>query len=161
MAPHNLFKHVRTRVAAFTWLLAVCLVCATGQAGFADSLAHQAEIESRIVSLEMLMRSIDGITGEMLALQKEFQSTEGVGREAELRKQIVELSRKKEELEQNFNQLATDIDLEKMAGKEKADLDWNEELKDLLGPIMREACSKTPAGSAKPAWAYFHMAYTL
>ncbi|MBW2086427.1 MAG: hypothetical protein JRI54_10455, partial [Deltaproteobacteria bacterium] len=62
----------------------------------------------------------------------------GVGREADLKRQINALSLKKMNLVNSFNQAATEVNLDAFKKKEKEELNWSEELTELLGPLITE-----------------------
>ncbi len=103
-----------------------------------DILNGQNEIKARLENMTMLMRTIDNLTADIEKLQAALQSQSGIGREQDLRAEIRALSNKKEEVEATFNQLATDVDTRKYPEDKKAGVDWQSELKELVGPLIRE-----------------------
>ncbi len=98
----------------------------------------KADLEGRIANLNMLLKSIDNLSQEIEVLQKTLQSQDGIGREQDLRTQINALSVKREELEVSFLQISTDVDTRKAQDEKRPGLDWNQEIKELLGPMIRE-----------------------
>jgi len=103
-----------------------------------DILSGQNEIKARLANMTMLMRTIDNLTADIENLQTSLQGQSGIGREQDLRAEIRALSDKKEEMEATFNQLATDVDMRKEPEDKKAGVDWQSELKELVGPLIRE-----------------------
>lgn len=103
-----------------------------------DILARKGEINSRLNNMSMLIKSIDNVTREIETRQIELQSQSGIGREQDLRIEIQELSNRKEEMEASFSQLATDVDTRKEQEDKKTGVDWQRELKELVGPLIRE-----------------------
>ena len=103
-----------------------------------DILARKGEIKSRLNNMSMLIKSIDNVTREIETRQIELQSQSGIGREQDLRIEIQELSNRKEEMEASFSQLATDVDTRKEQEDKKTGVDWQRELKELVGPLIRE-----------------------
>ena len=57
--------------------------------------------------------------------------------------EIIELHGRIESLEKNFEIVATGVDLEQFTQKSKKRLDWQEEIQDLLGPIIQEVKNAT------------------
>ena len=104
----------------------------------ASVLSRKGEIQNRLKNMSMLIKSIDNISNEIEALQSDLQSQSGVGREQDLRREIKALSIRKEEMEASFSQLATDVDARKEQDDKKAGVDWQRELKELVGPLIRE-----------------------
>jgi len=98
----------------------------------------KAEYQARIRNLELLLKSINDTSEKIAALQETLQSSQGLGREQELRSQINEASLKLREMEQTFDQLSTSVDLRVFQVEEKKRLDWNFELTELLGPVIKE-----------------------
>lgn len=112
---------------------------ATGLSAYAaqDGGTQGAKVEA----LEEILRSIGHTSIKIEALQKVLRSPEGVGREEALKSQIAELSQRLKELEGSFDKLAADVDwfeTKEAEAREKEGLEWKRELRDLLGPVMRE-----------------------
>ncbi len=101
---------------------------------------------SKAEDLEELLRSISHISLQIDAMQKILRSPEATGREEGLKSQIAGLSERLKELEASFEKVATDVDWSEAKKKdsgEKEGLDWKQELKELLGPVMREVKGMT------------------
>lgn len=103
-----------------------------------DVLSRKGEIQNRLKNMSMLIKSIDNISKEIEDRQMDLQSQTGIGREEDLRIEIRGLSFHKEEMEATFNQLATDVDTRKEQEDKKSGVDWQRELKELIGPLIRE-----------------------
>jgi hypothetical protein len=96
--------------------------------------AHQEKIKN----LELLIKSIDHVSKKLAEVQSLLQSPRGIGREQELRSQINELSLKLKDLETTFAQLSSEVDLGEFREEKKKGVDWDEELTELLSPLIRE-----------------------
>lgn len=105
---------------------------------YAAPVDDQGEYKERIRTLGSLLESIKDVSERIAATQRILQGPQGLGREKRLRAQIEELGLKLKDMEETFNQLATDVDLRAFQAKKKAEVDWEQELKELLGPVLRE-----------------------
>ena len=116
------------------FLLSTLPIRALHAAPLEDKGGYQAQIRN----LELLLKSIDDTSEKIVALQEILQGSRGVGREQELRSQINELSLRLRDMEKTFDQLSTGVDLSVFQVEEKKGVDWNLELTELLGPVIRE-----------------------
>ena len=116
------------------FLFSTLLIQPPHAAPLQDDTAYQEKIKN----LELLLKSINHVSEKLTAVQEILQSPSGIGREQELRAQIHELSLKLSDMERSFDQLSTDVDLGDFQAKKKKGVDWNEELSELLAPLMRE-----------------------
>lgn len=89
-------------------------------------------------NLSSLILSIEYISSEIREAQKILVSPEGLGREIILKTSIDELSRKLEDLNKNFDLLATGVRYETVPGNLQSGFNWNHELKVLIGPLIHE-----------------------
>ncbi len=105
---------------------------------YATPLHDEARYQAQIKNLKLLLKSINQISEKIAATQEILQSSQGVGREQELRSQINELSLKLKNMEETFNQLSTGMDFGVLREEKKKSLDWNLEITELLGPVIRE-----------------------
>jgi len=120
-------------------LLLVLVLCHATQAVSAqEPFNNEDGLKRRIVSLEMLLRSIDHVYVEIESVQGTLQGSGGIGREQELRERITALSLKKDDLEATLTQLATNVETGKVEAEKKAGLDLKQEMKELLSPAFRE-----------------------
>jgi len=120
-------------------VLMLFFLCSTA---YADDIQKpfnsEEDLKNRVVSLEMLLRSIDHVSVEIEGVQGILQGSGGLGREQELREKINALSLKKDDLEATFAQLATNVETRNMEDEKKAGLDLKQEMKELLSPAFRE-----------------------
>ncbi|KPA14704.1 conserved hypothetical protein, membrane [Candidatus Magnetomorum sp. HK-1] len=101
-------------------------------------LAPSQEMMTTVNHLMELLNAINNTREQILKIQKQMQSTAGVGREKELTHQIAQLSQHLKTLEGNFHQLATNVHLESFDSNKKRTFNWNDELKELIEPLFRE-----------------------
>lgn len=99
---------------------------------------NQPGIESKAENLTGLLNSMDYISREIVSTQKLLQSPAGKGKEDLLTNKIGDLSRKLISLEKNFDYIASEVNFQGASNNIQGDFNWNEELKTLLGPLIRE-----------------------
>ena len=90
-----------------------------------------ATLRKILISKRELQDEIDQATAELQAAQSEE-------RQLLVRKRIQELYARMENLEQDFASVATGIDLMKVTSELSESLDWQQELQELLRPILEE-----------------------
>jgi len=108
-----------------------------------DSFDKPEAYQEKIRTLSSLLESIIDVAERISATQTILQGPRGLGREKRLREEIGELSIKLRGMEESFGQLATDVDFLAFEEKKKATVDWNQELQELLGPVLREVKKMT------------------
>jgi hypothetical protein len=82
---------------------------------------------------------MDIITKDITDKNLLLSSPAGQGREQSLRQDIAALTQKYEVLEKNFNDLASEVNYDAIVNPEKPkSFNWNDELKEILGPLIRE-----------------------
>jgi len=94
-----------------------------------------------LITVTHLIDLLDAITNtrnQILSIQKQMQTTAGVGREKDFTQKIAKLSKHLKHLESNFHQLATDVHLDTFDAQKKQSFDWKDELKQLVEPLVRE-----------------------
>lgn len=97
------------------------------------------EIAEKQSSLTSILSTIDQLTSELKEKQETLRSPESQGREEELTQWIHEIVVKLNMLQRNFNEIATEVDLDVFSEKkDESEIDWQKELKDLLMPLMNE-----------------------
>lgn len=101
-----------------------------------DAVAVEARQKrnSLLGVLEALKRERAALT----ALQGELESNLGRGREAEIVSEIQESSKRIEELELSFSEIASGVDPRLFDESQEAPIDFTNELRDLLGPLIHE-----------------------
>ena len=98
-----------------------------------------ADNQAKISNLESLLQTIRNLSRMISATQEVLHSPKGIGREQELRLQINTLTQKLREAEEGFARLSTNVDLSAFQEKEKKKkMEWNQELTELLGPVISE-----------------------
>jgi hypothetical protein len=85
-----------------------------------------------------LLDAINNTRNQILSIQKQMQSTAGVGREKDFTQKISKLSKHLKQLESNFHQLATDVHLDTFDTHKRQTFNWQDELKQLVEPLVRE-----------------------
>jgi len=91
-----------------------------------------------VTHLMDLLDAINNTRNQILSIQKQMQSTAGVGREKDFTQKISKLSKHLKQLESNFHQLATDVHLDTFDTHKRQTFNWQDELKQLVEPLVRE-----------------------
>jgi hypothetical protein len=104
-----------------------------------DAVEEPVRDVEKLKSLQSILESLSNIESEILKAQKALRGAEGQGREQELKGLIEGLSRQRESLRDNFKIIASESEMESLSGQAaSSEIDWAQELKDLLGPLIRE-----------------------
>jgi len=91
-----------------------------------------------VTHLMELLNAINNTRNQILEIQKQMQSTAGVGREKDFTQKISKLSKHLKQLESNFHQLATNVHLDTFDTHKRHTFDWKDEIKQLVEPLVRE-----------------------
>lgn len=95
--------------------------------------------EEKLASLSAILASLEKVSSQIKEAQRELRSASAKGRETALNERILLLSTEREALVDNFNIIASETDLRADSSTGlTADIDWGEELKELLAPLFRE-----------------------
>src|SRR5919108_1857234 len=117
------------------WLLAIPQGFAQQPAEISPSL----DIREKQAILLSIHSSIEQLDHEIEATQEELRSPRGEGRREELTQRIKTLGEKLAQLRENFNDVATGIELDQGTTKKaEVELDWRQRILDLLSPVLNE-----------------------
>lgn len=129
------------RIAAFVFVV-ISTFFIYGAYSFGTAVADpvkRAENGAKIKNLSRLVKSMDAISTAIELKNKRLISPEGQGSEQSIRQEINELNQKLDVLEKNFNDLASEVNFDAIVNPEKSKgFNWNDELKEILGPLIRE-----------------------
>ncbi len=116
------------------------LICLPMNAASSDLSSNKTEnaYKKKILALGSLVKSIHNISEDITELQERLKSPRAIGREKELRERIDKAVKKKRELELSFNRLSAGVELSPLKEEKAEGLDWNKELKEVLGPVVME-----------------------
>jgi hypothetical protein len=92
----------------------------------------------RVKDLSRLIDSMDSIIEEINDNRSIIGTPEAIGREQAVRNRIDDLNKKLSNLETNFNDLASEVSLESVSNPSGMEFNWDQELKKILGPLIRE-----------------------
>lgn len=92
----------------------------------------------KLVDLARIQDAMDSLSREIIDTRTRMAAPEGQGREQLLESHLVKLHQKLFNLEQSFNDLASETSLDTLGRSEDTDFNWNQELKMILGPLIRE-----------------------
>ncbi|MBN8548298.1 MAG: mechanosensitive ion channel [Deltaproteobacteria bacterium] len=106
------------------------------QLGTAPRSARTLARESSLIGI---LRSIEKLDRELKAKQEEIRSPSGEGRRQEITEQIQSLVTRLDQLNRNFNEIASGIDPEVLASKtDEVNVDWSKDLREILSPLLNE-----------------------
>lgn len=98
----------------------------------------QRELRQKRNSLLGVLDSIGRARAELERLQIELESDRGRGRQDEIVAEIHGLSERLDELERNFSEIASGVDPRIFQEGREEQVDFTQELRDLLGPLIHE-----------------------
>jgi hypothetical protein len=123
-------------------LLIAFLIALAPSPGFTErpepATVPKTDIGQKIVNLARIQDAMDSLSQEIIDTRTRLAAPEGQGREQLLESHLVKLHEKLFNLERNFNDLASETSLDTLGQAEGTDFNWNEELKVILGPLIRE-----------------------
>lgn len=94
---------------------------------------------ARESSLLGILRSIEKLERELKNKQEEIHSPSGEGRRQEITEQIKVLAARLDQLQRNFNEIASGIDPEALVSKgDEINVDWSKDLREILSPLLNE-----------------------
>lgn len=100
--------------------------------------APMSAIPQKVANLTRLQDAMDNLSRDIVDTRRKLESPEGQGREKILEDRLVSLNQKLFDLEQSFNDLASETRFDGAALSQGMDFDWGRELKEILGPLIRE-----------------------
>ena len=110
---------------------------------YSSAFASQTDAQVSIQNLEALVQSMNNLSRMISATQDVMKSSDGIGREKELRAQLGELQTKLQVMEGSFEQLSAGMGLDALKKEKQTGVDWNRELTDFLAPIMSQVRKMT------------------
>lgn len=131
--PRRFVSLVSLLLAGILFLLPAAL-----EAAVADPAAQESPAR-KITNLTHLIATMDQVRSEVEETQKSLGSPASLGKEEWYRNRIDLLSKRLTTLEEGFEQLATGVDrTTEPPGGKGASFEWNNELKELLAPLISE-----------------------
>lgn len=109
------------------------------------SIAETQETAT-VTTLLAIQSSMRDLQNQIRKMETEIKSAQTEEQKAKAAKEINRLSDQLEAFQKDFEKIATGTDLTSLETKPKTEVDWQEELKILLGPILQELKNMT----AKP-----------
>ena len=110
---------------------------------YSSAFASQTDAQVSIQNLESLVQSMNNLSRMISATQDVMKSSDGIGREKELRAQLGELQTKLQVMEGSFEQLSAGMGLDALKKEKQTGVDWNRDLADFLAPIMSQVRKMT------------------
>src|ERR671922_1165172 len=131
----RLFGHHASICLLLGWLIAV----PQGFAQQPSEISPSLEVHEKQAILLSIRSAIEQLDHEIEATQEELRSPRGEGRREELTQRIKTLGEKLAQLRENFNDVATGIELDQGTTKKaEVELDWRQRILDLLSPVLNE-----------------------
>lgn len=98
----------------------------------------EANLARKVENLTRILDAMEELSSEITETRQELNGPEGKGREDLLSARISQLNRKLFDLESNFNELASEVSPDSIDINREVDFDLGSEIKDILGPLVRE-----------------------
>ncbi len=103
------------------------------------AIATARAAEERIESLHGIIAARVVIADDLASLQKELESDAAVGRQDEITAEITDFSLKLEELDASFTEIAAGVETDSFELEpESEQIDLGHEMRELLGPLIKE-----------------------
>jgi hypothetical protein len=114
-----------------------------GEAQVADNATSNVPVQAlhtgfALPTLKTIFESTEELIQQIGKKQEELQAVKTDDQKARILKELAELNGRLDALTQNFEQIATGVNLQAFTTKPKKSFDWREELQDVLGPIVKE-----------------------
>ncbi len=127
---------MQIRFKALCWLLTLLLSLLVSNAVAQPSAGASG---TRTESLETILRSIRSLNRELSSKQDEMRSLAGEGRRDEITRQIEGIVERVNQLEANFQEIASGIDPDAFVAKhDTTTVDWSKDLQEILSPVVNE-----------------------
>ncbi|MBN2372818.1 hypothetical protein JXL19_03390 [bacterium] len=94
--------------------------------------------QATLITLKALVQSMDGLEIQIKRKEKEFHEAKTEGQKVKIAQEISDMNSKLDEMRRNFEEISTGVALEDVTVQPKKSFDWQEEVQELLGPIMQE-----------------------
>ncbi len=98
---------------------------------------------STLSTLVTIIDSLDSLKAQLVEKEDALKAAGTDERKKNISSDIEELNSQLEELRRNFERIATSVDVEAFEARPKQEIDWKEEVQDLLGPVLQELKSMT------------------
>jgi hypothetical protein len=121
-------------------VLTLCVIsCASLASAQTPNVPRTPQEIAREASLGGILRSIEKLQRELKSKQEEIRSPSGEGRREEITNQIQSIVARLDQLQRNFNEIASGVDPESLASKtDETNVDWTKDLREILSPIINE-----------------------
>ena len=104
--------------------------------------APQTDIEIKekatIATLRKIIQATEAVQEQIRQKETELNVAETEEKKVALLNEIQELGKRVEDLDKNFESVATGVDLEKFVAKPAKTFDWQQEIQIIVGPIIEE-----------------------
>lgn len=114
----------------------------SAQAAAAETPANHRRIaagdQPTVTTLESIRQAMAGLKRQLAAKQAELAAAATDAQKADIIQDIKNLDARLDTLEDNFEEIATGINLQTFSERPKEKFDWSEEMQEILGPIIQE-----------------------
>jgi predicted nucleic acid-binding Zn-ribbon protein len=110
-----------------------------------EPAAPQAEAPrtSSIDTLTGIISSMESLREQLRTVEKELKAVKMEDEKHEYQEKIKGIQRRLDELQKDFESIATGVDLAAFTSIPQVDFDWKQEIQELLGPIVQELKAMT------------------
>lgn len=120
------------------WVVVISATCVVHGESTPPGVQAATDLGRKVDNLSQILDAMATLSDEIVDARKELNSPEGKGREDLIDARIKQLNRKLFNLENNFNELASEVRTEDIEITTESDFDLSSEIKDILGPLIRE-----------------------
>lgn len=141
-------KETKFIIVLYLLLLSPLSIC-TAFGDTAETTPPPAVVEShhgagdKLTALESITRTVEILRKDIEKQQKSLQIAETADQKSRIISEINKLSERLGALERDYEDIATGIDLDLFTTPARKGFDWQEEIDELLGPIIQEMKSIT------------------
>lgn len=97
-----------------------------------------AEQNRTLVTLQSILQAAATLQAQIQAKEQALQTAGTDEQRTKIIKEIDDLTHRLDTLEQDFEAIATGLDLDTFSARPRASFDWKEEIQEVLGPIIEE-----------------------
>ncbi len=139
------------RSAVFFLITSLIVPCAVNQAfareengvGLAEEIKRETPEKTAVTTLLTIMETLKEIKKETVSWEKEYKSARTAEQKLRAGNEINRLNQRYEDIESDFERVATGVDVGTLHAGPEQDFNWKKEVEELLGPILNELKSMT------------------
>jgi len=113
------------------------------QVSSSDTVKDDTTEMSTLTTLQSLIRSMQDLESQLKDLKPALKAAETEEQKIKIAAEINKLAESLDEHENDFERISIGVDLDRFGEKPEQDLDWKNEVQELLGPVLQELKNMT------------------